>query len=1193
MPKKNNGTKGNDVLTGDASDNEINGKEGDDQLFGLGGDDKLKGGKGDDTLDGGEGNDSLKGEKGIDILLGGLGMDVLDGGDDNDELSGGAEDDLLDGGKGDDLLTGDEGNDILAGNKGNDTLLGGAGDDVLLGDGKIKGAGKGWGSGDGTGTGTGKGAGKGSGKGAGSGGGSGSGEAEWNNWATIGSGSKGSGSGRTGSKGSGSRGTGSNGSDEGSDYLDGGAGNDLLYAWSGDDTGHYQAAENAGATDSYDGGDGIDTLELELTLEEWMDPEFQGDLENYLQFLEDHTDASTGEADDQAFTFNAFGLTASAWENIKITVDGNEVDPTDAAVTAQDDEFDTDEESSILGNVLADNGNGIDEAPDFLRSGSVSLVSGPAGALVLDSNGDFSYDPSGAYQHLAAGESEVDSFTYEVEDADGDTNTATASITVTGVNDVATLSSAIVDLTETDAVLSTSGQLTVSDPDQGEEAFNAQADTAGDHGLFSMAADGNWTYTTNSAMDELEEGELVTDTFTVTSVDGTETSVTVNITGTADGPTAFDDSNMLDASSPATNTDNTVYWVDWQTASLVSQAEGRNAVYNVQGTISLPNKTIDVTYNGQLTGMQLTGGTDFYVTKNGGSVTSTEGIGVYTGAAVANGPTNNDILQFDHADSARTLTFSEPVDNLFFAIVSMNDNGYLFDQDFAVVSSADSSSDSGYWGWSDGYSKTSTGDGRYGISTAGISPNEFHGVLAIENAVQSLTWTGQADEAWNGFTIATYGVAQTATVSGNVLTNDDKGGVTSTIEVSSVTEVNPVVMAGNSVTLTLDSGAILKVDRDGDYLYDDNGMFASLGANETQTESVEYTVKDNHGNTDVGVLEILVKGVNDAPVAEDDLAVTDEDTALTLNAGVLLGNDTDVDNGDTKTLDSVQAAINGTVSFNGTTDVVTFIPDAGYNGPASFSYTMKDAAGATSTATVDITVAAVVDTYTPTNLIANGSFESGISSWTAFGNGVDVVSGWQAGDGNNLVDLNAFNPGGVEQVISTVAGETYSVGFLLARNPHDNHNTTVDVNVSAAADSQDYSFSSTSSTASSMEWSQQTFTFTAANSNTTLSFESLVTVSPDLADGPTLDEVVVVSNQVINDFDLGLGGDVLDLSALLTSIDAPHNNTAFDDDFLNFQQSGSDTLVQIDADGGGDSYLTVATLVGVLLLETDTSNFTL
>ncbi|MDA1371573.1 MAG: tandem-95 repeat protein, partial [Proteobacteria bacterium] len=719
-----------------------------------------------------------------------------------------------------------------------------------------------------------------------------------------------------------------------------------------------------------------------------------------------------------------------------------------------------------------------------------------------------------AYQELGEGDTAVESFLVTVSDGKGGTSEQQVDITITGANDVATLSNAVVDLTETDAILNTAGLLTISDPDQEEEAFNVQSNTAGTYGSFSIAADGNWSYSTNSALDELAEGQIVTDIFSVTSVDGTATNVTVNITGTADGPTAVDDDNMLDASSPAQSTSNTVYWVDWTSSSFVSQAPGRNAVYDVFGTITLADSSvIDVIYHGQANGVQLSGGTDYFVTRDsnqgpGVVITNTEGVGVYTSPQVGNGPTNNDFIQLYHADSSRNLTFSQSgnpvaVDNLFFAIISMNANGYLFDQPFTVVSSADSPTDSGYFGYTGSYTITGSGNGPFGITTPGVYPNEFHGVLAIDNAVQSLTWTSQSHEFWNGFTIGTYGISPTATASGNLLTNDDKGGVTSTIE---VTQVNGQAMLGNSLTLTLASGAVIKVDRDGDYLYDDKGKFANLGAGATHQENITYRVTDNLGNFDDGQLQLTVKGVNDAPVAKNDTASTNEDTSVIITTASLLANDEDIDTGDTKTFVSVQNAVNGSVSLNGSN--VTFAPTADYNGPASFTYTMKDAVGATSTATVNVTVNAVNDgpsiNFLKTS-ISNGSFEGSTTGWTA--SQINHLTGWQAADGSYSLDMNAEHGGGyVEQtLLQTVADRQYTVNFALSKNPGSPGGTET-LTVTAAGESKDYVFNTLNDIVN-MKWSQQSFTFTATGSSTVLRLASADPTGGSDAWGPALDNV--------------------------------------------------------------------------------------
>src|SRR5439155_13085426 len=57
---------------------------------------------------------------------------------------------------------------------------------------------------------------------------------------------------------------------------------------------------------------------------------------------------------------------------------------------------------------------------------------------------------------------------------------------------------------------------------------------AGANGSFSMAANGSCTYTANSAFDNLNVGQSVSDTFTVASADGTTSTVQVAINGTND-----------------------------------------------------------------------------------------------------------------------------------------------------------------------------------------------------------------------------------------------------------------------------------------------------------------------------------------------------------------------------------------------------------------------------------------------------------------------------------------------------------------------------------------------------------------------------------------------------------------------------------------------------------------------------------
>lgn len=107
-------TNGDDILYGDANNNDISGLAGNDTLYGRAGADKLYGNAG---------NDRLYGQNGDDLLNGGSGDDYLNGGNGNDRLLGGAGKDRLIGGAGNDILNGGGGNDILRGNVGNDIYV--------------------------------------------------------------------------------------------------------------------------------------------------------------------------------------------------------------------------------------------------------------------------------------------------------------------------------------------------------------------------------------------------------------------------------------------------------------------------------------------------------------------------------------------------------------------------------------------------------------------------------------------------------------------------------------------------------------------------------------------------------------------------------------------------------------------------------------------------------------------------------------------------------------------------------------------------------------------------------------------------------------------------------------------------------------------------------------------------------------
>src|SRR5205085_395915 len=126
--------------------------------------------------------------------------------------------------------------------------------------------------------------------------------------------------------------------------------------------------------------------------------------------------------------------------------------------------------------------------------------------------------------------------------------TGTVTVTITGTNDAATVSSDSKSVTEGDtaAALNTSGQLKIGRASCREGDVVAQTNAHGTYGDFSIDANGAWTYTGNDAHNELTAGEQGQDQFFVPIQDGTATgTVTVTITGTNDAATVSSDSKSV------------------------------------------------------------------------------------------------------------------------------------------------------------------------------------------------------------------------------------------------------------------------------------------------------------------------------------------------------------------------------------------------------------------------------------------------------------------------------------------------------------------------------------------------------------------------------------------------------------------------------------------------------------------------
>ncbi|PWY50888.1 hypothetical protein DK459_07520, partial [Achromobacter sp. RW408] len=91
-----------------------------------------------------------------------------------------------------------------------------------------------------------------------------------------------------------------------------------------------------------------------------------------------------------------------------------------------------------------------------------------------------------------------------------------------------------------DTTLTANGKLDIVDKDAGEATFKPQTDFHGQYGTFSIDANGNWSFKLDNdakAIQQLGAKESLTETFTVTSADGTTGQVVITINGTNDAPT--------------------------------------------------------------------------------------------------------------------------------------------------------------------------------------------------------------------------------------------------------------------------------------------------------------------------------------------------------------------------------------------------------------------------------------------------------------------------------------------------------------------------------------------------------------------------------------------------------------------------------------------------------------------------------
>jgi len=195
----------------------------------------------------------------------------------------------------------------------------------------------------------------------------------------------------------------------------------------------------------------------------------------------------------------------------------------------------------LTGGTIEDNGTGatgsltitdvdINESTFTAQTANTTTY----GTFSVDTSGNWTYDldsSKAAVQVLANGATMTDIIT--IASVDGTQKQIT--ITITGVNGVATITGISTGATTEDDATQITGSLAITDEDTGEAVFVTQSNAAGSYGAFNLATSGNWTYdldSTKAAVQALPTGATLTDSFTATTLDGTDSQlVTITITG--------------------------------------------------------------------------------------------------------------------------------------------------------------------------------------------------------------------------------------------------------------------------------------------------------------------------------------------------------------------------------------------------------------------------------------------------------------------------------------------------------------------------------------------------------------------------------------------------------------------------------------------------------------------------------------
>jgi VCBS repeat-containing protein len=522
----------------------------------------------------------------------------------------------------------------------------------------------------------------------------------------------------------------------------------------------------------------------------------------------------------------------------------------------------------------------------------------PSGALLtLNANGTYSYDPNGAFNGLAQGETATQTFIYQISDNNGGVSTATVTLTITGVNDAPI----VVDPAHPGTLPTDPAHIIPSQTGMDGSAITPLNVTGyfadSDHGdtLTLTVPSGslppgvtflNGVFSGTPTPDASHGGPANNGIYpiTVTATDSHNATVTTIVTFTISNPIPVATNDILATPANVIGTGTVLYndhdgGSDYDTLT-VTQVNG--AAYTAGTPFLLPSGALltmnaDGTYSYNPNG--IADGIAHGTTKSdsftyqvsdgqGGFDTATVKITIdaVNAAPVVIDPAHPGTPP---ADPLNVVPVQPGSDGS--AITPLNVAGYFTDPDTGdtlTYSVPAGSLPPGVTFVNGTFQGTPTAD----ASTGGPSNNGTYPIVVT------------ASDGYGGTvsTIVTFQIGNVTPVAANdilsvpvhggpllggaVLSNDhDGGGDTDLLHVSLV---NGATYAAGTPIL-LPSGALLTMNTDGTYTYNPNGTHAGLGFGEIATDSFTYQVSDGQGGFANATVNITLTGVNDPPVVVD------------------------------------------------------------------------------------------------------------------------------------------------------------------------------------------------------------------------------------------------------------------------------------------------------------------------------------